>query len=319
MVWVASMDTRAVRPQDRVRTILDFLEQTRSGVHLEPGSVRDGVVASTLVGGMRNSITLCEVEDPVIVYLPADDSGAQNAVRITVTGGGVEDYVDGVQGSAAPGGPFIRSTSSEIRTHVERRTWRCGLSVARSDLEISDDDLDRLRSGSISWDRWQTAALVTTARSIIRAKAADGSGLDGFGLDLHLAGVANLVVRSALALPAPLPTDQSRRDEALRFIQQHLADPTLGPERVAAHLGLSVRQLSRVFEGDGVANMITEQRLLHAERLLRRLSSSVQIAEVAARAGFPSPAHFSRTYRRRFGVTPREARASAVELVLAQN
>jgi len=102
------------------------------------------------------------------------------------------------------------------------------------------------------------------------------------------------------------------RRAALRFIEQHLGDPRLSVPRVAAAVGLSERQLSRVFreQETTVAREILERRLARACALLRGPGTPA-IGSVARQCGFTSHAHFTRAFGARFGVAPSELRRSS--------
>jgi AraC-like DNA-binding protein len=86
-------------------------------------------------------------------------------------------------------------------------------------------------------------------------------------------------------------------------IAAHLADQDLSASRIAAAIGYSERHLSRLFarSGQSVPQAVLTARLDAARRLL---AEPISLAEVASRSGFASQAHFSRTYRARFGTTP---------------
>ncbi|MER5932386.1 helix-turn-helix domain-containing protein [Streptomyces sp. NPDC002054] len=93
------------------------------------------------------------------------------------------------------------------------------------------------------------------------------------------------------------------------FIDEHLADPDLCPERIAASHQISVRYMHRLFEGEGVTvGRLIQQRRVEAcgRELKRRSRVTPTISAVARRWGFPSPAHFSRAFKAVYGVTPRE-------------
>ena len=103
---------------------------------------------------------------------------------------------------------------------------------------------------------------------------------------------------------------RSLRDHALA----RLGDPGLSPETVARAGYISLRQLHRIFAREGLSfgRWVREQRLRRcaddlADGRLRRLS----IADIAARWGFRSPAHFSRAFRARYGMTPADYRRSS--------
>lgn len=95
------------------------------------------------------------------------------------------------------------------------------------------------------------------------------------------------------------------------YIIEHLSDADLSPPAVASVLGLSLRSLYYLFEDEGttVCRFIQDARLDQCKREIedtRMLARSV--TDIALHWGFKDPAHFSRTFRKRFGATPRECR-----------
>jgi AraC family transcriptional regulator len=69
------------------------------------------------------------------------------------------------------------------------------------------------------------------------------------------------------------------------------------------HLG----RLFRQHYGAAIVGSLELIRLGRAATLLAR--SNLSVTEVAANAGFGDPLHFSRRFRRAYGVSPREYRA----------
>lgn len=96
-----------------------------------------------------------------------------------------------------------------------------------------------------------------------------------------------------------------------QFIEANLSDSGLTPAQVAAQAGISVRHLHRLFlrKGETVRECIQRKRLencrseLADPRFLQR-----SITEVAFAWGFSDSAHFSHSFKRHFGVSPREFR-----------
>ena len=94
-------------------------------------------------------------------------------------------------------------------------------------------------------------------------------------------------------------------------IERRLDDPDLTPARVAEIEGISERYLQKLFEGTGSSftNYVRERRLQRSwADLANPAESHHSISEIAYRNGFSDSAHFSRTFRNRFGMSPRDFR-----------
>jgi AraC-like DNA-binding protein len=110
----------------------------------------------------------------------------------------------------------------------------------------------------------------------------------------------------------------AHRAAACLYIGEHLTDPNLGAGQVAGAIGLSERQLSRIFAADGtsVPRHILTRRLALAYQLLASESPVAEhqaptIASIAARSGFTSAAYFSHAFRAHFGHRATEVRRAA--------
>ncbi|MFI0467213.1 helix-turn-helix domain-containing protein [Saccharopolyspora sp. 5N102] len=107
---------------------------------------------------------------------------------------------------------------------------------------------------------------------------------------------------------------QAMAQRVREYVNQHLADPDLSPEAIAAHHRISVRYLHKIFEGEGttISRWIQQRRLEECSReLTRRRHVSPTVSAVAQRWGFVNPAHFSRVFRAAYGMSPREWRNAA--------
>jgi AraC-like DNA-binding protein len=110
----------------------------------------------------------------------------------------------------------------------------------------------------------------------------------------------------------------ARRAAALErvrhYVEQHLIEPDLAPERVACAVGLSLRQLHRVFEptGTSFARHVLEQRLAAARaELANPVDTGRTVADIAFAWGFNNLVTFYRAFRRAYGCAPGEVRPAA--------
>jgi AraC-like DNA-binding protein len=98
---------------------------------------------------------------------------------------------------------------------------------------------------------------------------------------------------------------------ARRLIDHQCTNADLTPERVAATLGCSRASLYRVFarRGESVAATIWSTRVGRAWRLLTSVEGDgLLVSEVATDCGFRELPTFTRMFKRRYGMTPSEAR-----------
>ncbi|MEQ4716481.1 helix-turn-helix domain-containing protein [Nonomuraea sp. B19D2] len=109
-----------------------------------------------------------------------------------------------------------------------------------------------------------------------------------------------------------LPQDSRQRMLLLKihaFIEQRLGQADLDPATVAAAHHVSVRYLHRLFESEHttVAAWIRQRRL---ERCRAELAEggTRSASEIGARWGLPDSAHFSRLFKRAYGMPPAEYR-----------
>lgn len=101
-------------------------------------------------------------------------------------------------------------------------------------------------------------------------------------------------------------------------IERKLDDPEITLARIAQVEGISERYLQKLFEstGDNFTHYLRERRL---QRCWAGLASPAEahrsVSDIAFRCGFNDAAHFSRSFRERFGLSPRAFRQQEAERV----
>ena len=163
-----------------------------------------------------------------------------------------------------------------------------------------------------------------------RITCAGGTASIDMMLDLigreHGAALASAVSEQFVVSRIRQRSDHQRMEIAARYgvhnrklvqvigvMEQHMEEP-LAPDRLAQEIGVTRRQLERLFRqylGSMPSKYYLGLRLSKARTQLQRTSKSV--VQISLACGFSSAAHFSNAYRERFGVTPREDRRNWID------
>ena len=102
--------------------------------------------------------------------------------------------------------------------------------------------------------------------------------------------------------------------EVKRYALAHLGDANLSPAIAARASYISVRQLHRLFAHEGISfgTWLREQRLRRCrDDLTNQQLTHRTVADISARWGFRSTAHFTRAFHARYGITPAGLRRPA--------
>ncbi|MGU3544796.1 helix-turn-helix domain-containing protein [Methylobacterium sp. A52T] len=131
------------------------------------------------------------------------------------------------------------------------------------------------------------------------------------GLDLIVASLAERLAREA---QQPVQ-DSVVVQRARAYLEAHLHDPTLDPPRLAAAAGVSLRRLQALFRAQDrhIADWIWHRRLeAAAKRLADPGCLHMPLGTLAYGCGFLSQSHFSRRFKERYGLSPRDYRVRAL-------
>jgi AraC-like DNA-binding protein len=113
--------------------------------------------------------------------------------------------------------------------------------------------------------------------------------------------------------PDESSTKTAHKMRVRNFVEANLAHEDLSVALVAKALKLSPRYLNHLFSNEDISlgRYISDRRLEHCRLALGSPQFRGQtIAEIAYRSGFGDISHFSRLFRSRFGMSPREYRAN---------
>jgi AraC-like DNA-binding protein len=188
----------------------------------------------------------------------------------------------------------------------------------RSMLSLPESSIARLTAVRIPGDRG-VGALISPFISGLGAMFQDSPDELNGGVDHHLAeSVMEMITAGFRSLDGgevdgtvagSAPTGLLMR--ARSHIEANLHSPELNSAGIAAAHHISVRYLQKLFEQDGwtVSSWIRVRRLDHCRRDLRDPARAhLPVSEVAARWGLVDAAHFSRSFRATYGISPSEYR-----------
>ncbi|WP_431953938.1 helix-turn-helix domain-containing protein [Actinacidiphila sp. bgisy167] len=304
-------DKRCEYWKDAVRKAFTRLEIRTQGVTELHGAIRRACVSGVQVGFLEASPQQMARTAPLI----ADDEDGSLLVSLQRIGGSVA-VQDGRETRVGAGElvildsrrPYVLGFTGPVRQHVA--------TVPREMVDLPDSLL-RLATGRTYSPAEGISgvlasyvnSLVTVTDHCIREQDANRFLRQGM-----------VDVLTALVSLEGTAGEQTAVEHALlqrvrTYIRAHLDDPALSPATVAAAHHISVRYLYQLFQEEPMTMGRWIQRLrLEACRrdLVRPELEQQTVAAIAHRWGFASHAHFSRSFRAVYGLSPAEWRQRSV-------
>ncbi|MFF2079001.1 helix-turn-helix domain-containing protein [Kitasatospora sp. NPDC058162] len=314
------MTTAWVGDEERTESWSRELSRTLVPVEVVPltGRPLDGRSVSHRLGCVRISTVEADaarVSRTAALIARAPGGEAQVGVAVQVSGRAVLEQ-DGRRAEVPPGGLVLYDTARPYSVDYPERFRTHLFHLPSRLLAVPEGDL-RHAVGTAVGPGEECGALLLPFLGELAASADDysepvGDRLAGVVADLVSALVAQL------AGDRPPPGTGGPNEHLLRrvreYVERHLGEPELTPERIADAHHISVRYLHRLFEGEEVtvSRHIQLRRLEECAReLSRRGRTAPTVSAVAQRWGFVSASHFSRAFRAAYGVSPREWQAGS--------
>ncbi|MCC2280431.1 helix-turn-helix domain-containing protein [Streptomyces sp. ET3-23] len=310
--------TSSVADDEKADFWSGVVSRTLVPVEVRPltGRPFDGLVESHRLGYVRISTLEADaarLSRTAALIARAPLSEPQIGVGLQVSGRAVLEQ-DGRRAEVPPGGLVLYDTARPYTVDCPERFRTHLFHLPRRLLGVPERDLRHASAMAIGPAEGYGSVLLpflgVLAASAHSCPAPVGDRLAGSVADLFSALIAQL--SRARAAHEPGTPNEHLVHRVREYIDHHLGDPGLSPERIARAHHISVRYLHRLFEGAGVtvSRLIQQLRLdACARELARRGRTTPTVSAVAQRWGFIDPAHFSRAFRAAYGVPPREWRS----------
>ena len=156
------------------------------------------------------------------------------------------------------------------------------------------------------------------AADFMRASASQAKGMSQLAFDALSDNALDLFTLALQEIRPP--TSQLSRSRSLSLynikacVEKHLAHPQLDSQMIAQATGLSSRYINELLAAEDTSLMryVWERRLekTHQE-ILGAHQTGLAVSDIAMKWGFNDLSHFSRAFKRKFGVSPRALKAQA--------
>jgi AraC-like DNA-binding protein len=235
---------------------------------------------------------------------PAGRRGPAGRLKLCMQLGGVAVVSQhGHQARIAPGQMALYDPGSPYDLRLEGR-WACiVLAFPRAALSLPDNVVRHAMRHPHSFAAGPGAVLADFVVAALQQRMLIGTSAERLGeAAFHL-------IAGALDRTEPAGTEavaDGQRLRVLQYAREHLPDPDLTHDRIAAAHSMAPRSLHRLFEQEPhtVTEYIRLRRLDSVHRdLTDPLFSHLSIARIAARWCFTSQAHFTRAFQAQYGVS----------------
>ena len=312
-----TFDTSTIRPADRAELIRETIWNAVVKVEIQH---IDDPTRIRATGRIRSlgPISICSVRSnaTTVVRTPRlthDGSEPSLFLGLQVSGSSMVIQA-GRQAVLGPGDLALYDTTEPYtllnRHGIDQHFFRIPL----DQLRLSTDIVRRSTAVRFGCDHplvdiaSSYFARLAGQQSVLDARSADALGQPSIELIRAL-----LLSRSPRGRSAAVGADDALVLRILEHIRANLADTDLAPARLAAQHNISVRQLYTVLDQADIAlgDWIRHQRLERCRQELATAAARHRTIESVARgSGFVNAAHFARSFRGAYGMTPRQWRAS---------
>ena len=311
-----SWESGGIRGADAYEAWVDKL-MSAQGSDWCPGKTPVGRFSASLRHKVIGDINIIESRcDPCSGYRTqrhAEQIEEPSVILLSYLEGGEHIEFGGERYTVASGDTFVWDSSKATEFEVYESLHKVALAMPARLL--SHNALSALKQMPRKFDRLSGSRFLLN--NLIKAVADSDFDHAEVEADTILDAVNAFVLG---ARPADADTDRSLRErqlcEIIRYIEQHLPDPTLSVSQIAKVHRISKRYLHWLFRDQSVTvnELIILKRLAGCQTdLVRPVGLHLQVGQIAYAWGFCNISHFSKRYRAQYGESPTETRRRATE------
>lgn len=280
-----------------------------------PSSSDDGGFAATNSTWTAHGFTLSRVVSPPNTVKRSNPLIRSNGVDhwvVTLSKQSLSDVEQGdVSFAVPPGTPFILSFGEEMSIRRRTEDERLQLILSRDSFPAIAPLLDAARGTALTTPAGRMLAdyMILLEQNVPVLKDEAAARLPN-AVQAMLAACVSPTANNAVAAK-----DQIRlalMERVRRAVHRNLRSPSLGPDKLCREAATSRSQLYRLLEREGgVANYIQRRRLAEGFSLLCDYTNNLSVGKIGELLCFADASTFSRAFRREFGMSPKDVRASS--------
>jgi len=185
------------------------------------------------------------------------------------------------------------------------------IAIAKSDLEKRVANIQLHLDEAVNYDPIKTTMLAGLLRGVLSINGETRQAVkDGLSEAVLNMLVATLYDCDEAILKTPTNGSAAILQRIKVYINANLDNPDLNPVMTADAMGITVSYLHKIFLQNNTTLMqfVLAERLERCRRDIAKVDRADGISQIAYRWGFNDASHFSRSFRKRFGKSPREYR-----------
>lgn len=203
---------------------------------------------------------------------------------------------------------LIWDSTKPIEFKLFSDTKKVTLLVPQDRMRAQLPQIDSYLGKHIDFSKGLNAVAASHITTLGSEGSAIESGIGNSAIDLTL----ELITTCLQAGRNERPMTKARQDlfdASTEYIRKNLDLPELGPNLIAGSFHISTRYLHLLFaeKGLSVSHYILDLRLEQCRRLLSKQNPiKDSITSIAYQWGFCDSAHFSKVFKKKYGITPKE-------------